>query len=75
MVMKAKIVKKIDKNTYSVSWTCIIKDSKYGKFIKVKKNRLVHNSNSKDFSCGDSVKIKQCSPVSKQKKWLIVSAL
>jgi small subunit ribosomal protein S17 len=64
---------KMDK-TIVVRVTRTIKHPKYGKFIKKSRKFSVHDEN-KLCSIGDTVKIKECRPISKTKFWTLVEKL
>ena len=70
-VLFGVVSKKSSSKTVKVLVTRKIKHSLYGKFLNVKKYYLVHDQ---DDLCnvGDLVKIKECSPISKKKKWIFL---
>lgn len=62
---------KMDK-TVTVSVERRVMHSVYKKFIKRSKKFHAHDENS-EFNVGDHVSIMECAPVSKTKKWVVVS--
>lgn len=60
------------KDTAVVAVTRFVKHPKYGKFIKHVKKFHVHNPGNEKVE-GDKVKIKECRPISKTKKFKIVN--
>jgi small subunit ribosomal protein S17 len=67
------ISNKMDK-TIVVKITRKVQDPLYGKFVKRFTKMYAHDQ---DNMCqiGDKVKIKQCRPLSKTKRWLLVEVL
>jgi small subunit ribosomal protein S17 len=61
---------KMDK-TVVVSVSRFIKHPKYGKFYKVNKKYKAHDPENK-FKTGDKVEIMETSPISKEKKFIVV---
>lgn len=49
-----------------------VKDSKYGKYMKISKKYKAHNENN-DVKVGDSVTIRECRPLSKDKHFEVIS--
>lgn len=68
--MKVKVVNIIDKNTFKATATAYKKHPKYGKYITVTKNYLVH-TNDKAVTVGDEVNIVSTRPISRLKRWLL----
>ena len=66
-----KIVSNAMQDTVIVSVSRYIKTKKYGKYVRVLKKYAVHNKSS-DLSVGDNVTIKECRPISKTKKFVVV---
>ncbi len=62
---------KMDK-TVVVSVSRFVKHPKYGKFYKVSKKYKAHDEDNK-FKVGDQVEIKETKPISKDKKFTVVS--
>ena len=60
------------KDTAVVAVTRFAKHPKYGKFIKHVKKFHAHNPGNEKVE-GDKVRIKECRPISKMKKFKIVS--
>ena len=50
-----------------------VKDSKYGKYVKISKKYKVHNETN-DAKVGDKVTIRECRPLSKDKHFEVVTA-
>ncbi len=46
----------------------------YGKFIEKRKNYLVHDENN-EAKLGDKVRIMECRPISKLKRWRLVKII
>lgn len=70
--MKVKVSKIIDSNTFKASTDRLVKHSKYGKYIIRSKNYLVDSAGS-GVGVGEEVEIKNSRPISKNKKWVIVT--
>ncbi len=47
-------------------------NSKYKRYYNFHKKYKAHAENSADFKIGDVVKIQECPPISKEKKWIVV---
>lgn len=62
---------KMDK-TRRVEISRLEKHEKYGKFIRQKTVCIAHDENN-ETHVGDTVKIEECPPKSKRKRWNIVS--
>jgi len=62
---------KIDK-TVVVSVSRFIKHPKYGKFYKVSKKYKAHDEENQ-YQVGDNVSLKEVKPISKDKKFIVVS--
>jgi small subunit ribosomal protein S17 len=62
---------KMDK-TVVVSVSRFIKHPKYGKFYKVSKKYKAHDEENK-YQIGDNVNLKEVKPISKDKKFIVVS--
>lgn len=50
-----------------------VKDSKYGKYVKISKTYKAHNETN-DAKVGDKVTIRECRPLSKDKHFEVVAA-
>ena len=50
------------------------KDAKYGKFVTKTKKFMAHDENQ-ECGIGDTVKIMECRPLSKNKRWRLVSII
>ncbi len=48
-------------------------NTKYKRYYKIHKKYSVHAENSKDLEVGTKVKIEECSPISKTKKWKVIN--
>lgn len=51
-----------------------VKHQKYGKFIK-KSTKFVAHDEKNDCNIGDTVKIRECRPLSKTKNWRLVEII
>ena len=71
--MKVKVLKIIDSKTFKCSASFYNKHEKYGKYITTNKNYLVHCNDSSSLIIGSEVDIKESRPISKKKRWVIVS--
>lgn len=58
--------------TRRVEISRLVKHAKYGKFIRQKTVCTVHDENNESH-LGDTVKIEECPPKSKMKRWTLVS--
>jgi small subunit ribosomal protein S17 len=58
------------KDTAKVAVQRYVKHPKYKKFVKMKKNHLVHDEGN-TLSIGDKVTIEECRPISKKKHFII----
>lgn len=58
--------------TRRVEISRLVKHAKYGKFIRQKTVCTVHDENNES-QLGDTVKIEECPPKSKMKRWTLVS--
>ena len=58
--------------TRRVEISRLVKHAKYGKFIRQKTVCTVHDENNESRP-GDTVKIEECPPKSKMKRWTLVS--
>jgi len=71
-VMQGVVVSdKMDK-TVTVKVQRKIKHTLYKKFINRSKKYAAHDENNK-FKSGDSVTIRECKPISKRKKWEVLT--
>ena len=71
-VMQGVVVSdKMDK-TVTVKVQRKIKHPLYKKFINRSKKYAAHDENNK-FKSGDSVTIRECKPISKRKKWEVLT--
>ena len=69
--LKGKVVSdKMDK-TVVVLVNRYKKHPKYGKYMKISKKYKAHDE-TKQFKVGDEVKIEECRPISKDKKFKVV---
>lgn len=51
-----------------------VKHPKYGKFIKKSSKFVAHDENN-DSNIGDTVKVRECRPLSKTKKWRLIEVI
>ena len=51
-----------------------VKHQKYGKFIK-KSSKFVAHDEKNDCNLGDTVKIRECRPLSKTKNWRLIEII
>jgi len=74
--LTGKVIKLSSTNTLKVRVETKYPHPKYGKIIKNHINYMVHdNGIVKEINIGDKVKITECPPVSKMKKWIILEKL
>jgi small subunit ribosomal protein S17 len=71
MLSGVVVSNKMDK-TVVVSVSRFIKHPKYGKFYKVSKKYKAHDEENK-CQIGDNVSLKETKPISKDKKFIVVS--
>lgn len=64
---------KMDK-TVVVAVETLKRHPMYGKTIRTVKNYKVHNEDN-DSHSGDTVRIAECKPISKEKRWVVVEIL
>ncbi len=60
-------------NTISVEVVRTLTHPKYKKIIKRSKKYAVHDAENK-YKVGDVIKIIECKPISKTKKWMVLEA-
>ena len=70
-ILSGKVVKKSGDKTISVLVTRQTTHPIYKKLIRVSKKYLVHDSENK-IIVGDSVRIQETKPISKNKSWEVV---
>ena len=70
--MTGSVVKKSSKNTISVLVETLKRHPVYGKVYRVSKKYLVHDS-KEEAIVGDKVVVASCRPISKMKRWRLVS--
>lgn len=68
------VVKKSGTKTISVLVETLKRHELYGKVYKVSKKYLVHDD-AEIASVGDKVVVSSCRPISKQKRWRLVSKI
>jgi len=71
MLAGVVVSNKMDK-TVVVSVSRFIKHPKYGKFYKVSKKYKAHDEENQ-YQIGDNVSLKEVKPISKDKKFIVVS--
>lgn len=69
-ILKGVVVSDVNDKTIVVSVATFKKHSKYKKFIKAHKRYKVHDEHN-THKVGESVKILECSPKSKDKKFIV----
>ena len=69
--IKAKVIKTAMNKSAVVSVERLVKHPVNGKYIKRSTKYHIHDENNK-CSVGDTIKIKQCRPISKTKTWTLV---
>ena len=67
----AKVIKTAMNKSAVVSVERLVKHPVNGKYIKRSTKYHIHDENNK-CSVGDTIKIKQCRPISKTKTWTLV---
>ena len=67
----AKVVKTAMNKSAVVSVERLVKHPVNGKYIKRSTKYHIHDENNQ-CNVGDTIKIKQCRPISKTKKWTLV---
>ncbi|MBO7723818.1 MAG: 30S ribosomal protein S17 [Thermoguttaceae bacterium] len=74
--LKVVGVVKTDKmaKTRRVEIPRMMKYPKYGKYVRTRTVCYVHDENNES-SVGDTVEIEECRPISKMKRWKLVSIL
>lgn len=72
--MKIKILKIIDNKTFKGSASFYTKHPKYGKYVTTYKKYLVHCNDSSELLVGSDVNIKETKPLSRRKRWIVVSS-
>ena len=70
-ILTGKVVKKSGDKTISVLVTRQTTHPVYKKIIRVSKKYLAHDSDNK-ISVGDSVRIQETRPISKNKSWEVI---
>ena len=70
-ILNGKVVKKSGDKTISVLVTRQTKHPTYKKLIRVSKKYLAHDSENK-IIVGDSVRIQETKPISKNKSWEVI---
>jgi len=73
-ILKGIVVSDKAEKTCVVSITRLKKHKKYHKYHKVTKRYKAHDENGK-FKVGDEVLIEETAPISKDKKWKIISLI
>ena len=71
--LTGKIISDKMEKTFVVVVASLKQDSKYKKRYKSHKNYKAHCENKDNFALGDIVVIEECRPISKDKKWRVVS--
>jgi small subunit ribosomal protein S17 len=70
--MTGSVVKKSSKNTISILVETLKRHPVYGKVYRVSKKYLVHDP-KEEAVVGDKVIVASCRPISKMKRWRLVS--
>ena len=71
-VLSGVVVSSNSNKTITVNVTRRIKHKLYKKIIRQTKKYHAHDKNN-EFNIGDNVSIIECKPISKQKKWMVLS--
>ena len=71
-VLKGEVVSNATEKTVTVSVERTFSHPKYKKIVRKSKKYRAHDENG-DLKVGDSVKIIECKPISKTKRWEVVS--
>ncbi len=70
-ILSGVVVSDKMKKTVVVVVNRFVKHPKYGKYFKVSKKYKAHDENN-DFKVGDKVKIMECPPISKDKRFKVL---
>lgn len=73
-ILRGTIVSNKMKNTVVVNVDRLVAHAKYHKRFKVSKKYKVHAQDG-DFKTGDAVIIESCRPISRDKKWRVLSKI
>ena len=71
-VLSGVVISSNSNKTITVNVTRRIKHKLYKKIIRQTKKYHAHDENN-EFNIGDNVSIIECKPISKQKKWMVLS--
>ena len=71
-VLSGVVVSSNSNKTITVNVTRRIKHKLYKKIIRQTKKYHAHDEKN-EFNIGDNVSIIECKPISKQKKWMVLS--
>ena len=72
-ILIGKVISSNNNKTITVNVTRRIKHKLYKKIIRVSKKYHAHDENN-DYSIGDTVSIIESKPISKLKKWKVISS-
>jgi small subunit ribosomal protein S17 len=72
--MVGKVVSDKMDQTVVVAVETLKRHAMYGKTMRTVKNYKVHNADNNSHS-GDTVRISECKPISKEKRWVVVEIL
>jgi small subunit ribosomal protein S17 len=70
-VLEGRVVSARMNKTITVEVTRLVKHARYRKYISRRKNYKAHDEGN-ECSIGDTVVIRECRPLSKTKRWLVV---
>lgn len=70
--LKGVVVSNKSQKTVVVSVERVKEHPKYKRRYKIQKKYKVHNQNG-EYNIGDKVIIEECRPISKDKKWKVIS--
>jgi small subunit ribosomal protein S17 len=73
-VLRGTVVKSAMKDTATVSVARYVKQSKYKKYVRITKKYLVHDPGNTS-AVGDVVVIRETRPISKRKRFILVTGL
>jgi small subunit ribosomal protein S17 len=69
-VLEGRVVSTGMQKTVTVEVTRLVKHSRYRKYVSRRKNYKAHDEQGCEL--GDKVVIRECRPISKTKRWLVI---